>query len=246
MTAKNYDQSDYDIYMAAIQYKIFNLKIFSLIYTAQAIGFTCMFCRLYRQHWDVLQNNLKTILMLFQLFMILAWLNTVAMSWGMRDKSLRTRYVAYVETFVYDNLNSSIFTILFYKVLYTFKQVEVQMNPKYECAESVLESLKKYKKMEIVQLTINAIMAVLIILMWIGVNYGSHEQKVLLILNTFMVHTLFFLNVYMNCYFHRMAMFYIDALGKKFKINTFKSKFVINSVTCIMLLAQFRNLCIHF
>lgn len=95
-------------------------------------------------------------------------------------------------------------------------------------------------------LTINALMATLIILMWIGTSFGSNEQKMFVIMNTFAVHLLFLLNVYMNCYFHRMGMFYIDALSKKFNINVFQSKFAINSVTCIMIIAQLRILCIHF
>ena len=67
--------------------------------------------------------------------------------------------------------------IFFYKVLYTFKQVEVQINPKYQSAEAVIETLRKYRITEVVLLTIYTVMAILSITMWIGQSFAQNKKE---------------------------------------------------------------------
>lgn len=200
------------MYLKAIQFKLANLKIYSFLYTGEVIVFTILFCKVYHNHWDIMQTKLKCTLLLFELLLIAAWINTGVMYWAFTSSTLRTRYLAYVETFVFDNINGSIFLILFFKVLFTFKQVEVQINPKYESADRILETLQKFRVTERLTLSIKAVMALLAVTMWVT-SHKSNEQKVIQFVNTIVIYSLFFLNLYLVSYFHRMAMFYINTLA---------------------------------
>lgn len=133
-----------------------------------------------------MQDRLKCILVFFQVMLVLNWINTCVMCWGAINQTIRTRYIAYVETFMFDNISGSIFLILFYKVLYTFKQVEVQINPKYDSADMILQTLKKYRLTERVLLSINAVMTILVVVLMVP-SFQSKEQKMFCLIDVIIV-----------------------------------------------------------
>lgn len=212
------DQQSQDLFTRSIMIKIINLRIQCILYALQTIVFSVLLYRVATNFWHVLQKSLKIILILFEVLLLMATVNNAFMSWGVLDEPLSVQYRAYVETFIYDNINGSLFLLLFYKVLYTFKAVEVQVNPKYESAEAVLDTLKKYKVTECIILSLNGIIALSSIILWIKFSFRvqGESQKVYNIIYTVIVYVNFSLNLYMVCYFHRMAMFYVRTLGKKF------------------------------
>ena len=121
----SFDGDSEDPFIRSILIKIYSLRIHFFLYGFQTIIFTYMLYWVIRNHWHALQKSLKVILIFFEILLVMAWTNNAIMSWGMRNESLQVQYSAYVETFIFDNINGSFFLILFYKVLYTFKSVEV-------------------------------------------------------------------------------------------------------------------------
>lgn len=123
---------------------------------------------------------------------------------------------AYKELLTFKILIRRMSQILFFKVMFTLKRVEVQLNPEYESEMQVYGALKKLMCLERIYLLIISILLInigFLIVMFVENDYSKFMQKVYET-SVISISPFFWIcNIFLIFYFYRMGKAYLNSVG---------------------------------
>lgn len=223
----------YDQYM-------FDMKVQFFFEFIQVVVYTYLFYHMMEKNSGRLQRQMKVMLITFEVLLIVSLLVSGLVAFYL-DNTM-TKYERWNVHLGYGQFNRSVFLILFFKVLFAFKKVELQINPEYDSLPQIIGILRKQVLIERFFLGVYALLIVsslYVIVLLHRVSLMKHRHIwVFYVIDSLLVAGVGF---YLLCYFYRMASFFIRLLEQNNQINASWNRAYILSILLVISIYLFRD-----
>ena len=145
----------------------------------------------------------------------------------------------------YNRLSLALMLTFLYKLLFTLRRVEIQMDPIYESHQQVLKQIAKLIKLERAYLTAFVLTIITLVIFTISITVFKNEDNVILIMYYSTITLFLTLNCVLIFKFIRVSWYFIRTLRMSHNFNTFISKFIVLLVAALIAVALCRNFLIE-
>lgn len=189
--------------------------ILSLTFTAfYLLSYSIYMIVWIRPVWSKLLNTVKYVVCIFWFLIFIDFVNILTVLMLVKNGHLN-RYRGYDAQLAVKLLIRRLSQILFFKVMFTLKRVEVQLSPKYDTFTKCMEALNKLICVERSYLAFSSVCILnigVVIFMFVDFQYAEHMQRVYESVVMGVAPFFWIVNTYFVCYFRSMGNNYIQHL----------------------------------
>ena len=162
---------------------VIDSRVWSVFYTVELIIFTLILIRALKVEGEPYLYEVKISFYIFQMMIVVSWLVNI-LAWTIPiNNEITQQFRGCVFAATFERTNFCLFLIIMYKLLYSLKRVEFQINPKFTSPETVLKALKRHQKIERVFITISALIVIFILVIsisfMVNTSGGSNSTDII-------------------------------------------------------------------